>query len=192
MNAAQEIVLDIETQNSFSPVNKDAKSLKVSLVGVYSYQDDQYRVYFEKDLPGLFRLLEKADRLIGFNSKGFDLPVLNNYYPGDLNSFPSLDIMEKLVSEIGFRVSLDAVAKATLNKKKTSQGAEAIIMWREGRIDELKEYCLHDVKITKEIYEYGKKHGILKYENKLGKGEAKVDFAEQKEKDSSINLTLPI
>ena len=162
------------------------------MVGTYFYADNQYRVYYEKDLPDLFRVMEKADLLIGYNSNGFDLPVLNNYYPGDLTRLPSLDIMEKMVSGIGFRVSLDAVARATLGTKKSAKGTEAIIMWREGRIEELKKYCLNDVKITKEVYEYGQKHGLLKYQNKMGAGQVKVDFASQKAPSSAINLTLPI
>lgn len=191
MDSSGEIVFDIETQNNFS-AGKDTRSLKVSLVGVYFYQINQYRVYYEKDLPALFRIMEKADLLIGYNSKGFDLPVLNNYYPGDLTKFPSLDLMEKIGAQIGFRVSLNAVAQATLGLEKTAQGAEAILMWREGRIEELKKYCLQDVKITKELYEYGKEHGILKYHNKLGAGEAKVDFSRQTQSSPAINLTLPL
>lgn len=136
--------------------------------------------------------MEKAELLIGYNSKGFDLPVLNNYYPGDLTKFPSLDLMEEIVSQLGFRVSLNAVAQATLGRQKTSQGAQAIVMWRKGQIEALKKYCLDDVKITKELYEYGIKHGILKYENKLGAGRVSVDFLRQKQIRPAINLTLPI
>lgn len=191
MDSNGKIVFDIETQNNFS-VGKDTRSLKVSLVGTYFYKTNQYRIYYEKDLPDLFRVMEKAELLIGYNIKGFDLPVLNNYYPGDLTKFPVLDLMEEIVSKLGFRVSLNAVAQATLGTQKTGQGAQAIVMWREGRIEELKKYCLQDVKLTKELYEYGKKHGILKYQNKLGAGEAKVNFSRLTQSSPAINLTLPL
>jgi len=36
-------------------------------------------------------------------------------------------------------------------------------MWNEGKIEELKEYCKEDVKLTKDIYEYGLKNKFIKF-----------------------------
>lgn len=187
-----EIVLDLETQNRFSPGNKNTKDLKISLVGIYLYEQDRLLTFSEKELGELWPLLEHTERIIGYNLKGFDLPVLNNYYPGNFNAFPVLDLMEILYQALGFRVKLEDVARPTLHRRKTGNGLEAIRLFQTGKLEALKEYCLQDVCLTRDLYEYGKKHGSLLYENKLGKGKVKVDFSLPQAKRESLNLTLPI
>ncbi|MFH0952503.1 MAG: ribonuclease H-like domain-containing protein [Patescibacteria group bacterium] len=187
-----EVVLDLETKNSFSQArDKSDGRLFVSLVGIYRYEDDSYSVYLENELNKLWPVLERADRIIGFNTHGFDFPVLQNYYPGSFKSFPSLDMMDDVLAALGFRVSLNNLAKGTLNQEKSGDGLQAIRLWQEQKIDELSAYCLQDVRLTKELYEYGKKNGILKYESKIGQGEAKVNFSPPDE-IKKVNLTLPL
>ncbi len=189
----KEIVLDIETANSFADVGKyDPALLKVSLVGVYSYDTDTYDSFLEPELPKLWRLLESADRIIGYNILGFDFPVLNTYYPGDLIKFPSLDIMAEIEKQIGFRVKLDDVAHASLGVGKSGNGLQAIEFFRRGEIDKLRAYCLQDVKVTKEVYEYGLKNDHVKYNDRIGKQVAvPVRFALGQEK-RSVSMTLPL
>lgn len=189
-----EIVLDIETSNSFADVGKyDPSLLKVSLVGVYSYADDKYSSFMEPDLPKLWRLLESADRIIGYNLFGFDYRVLNEYYPGDLNKFPTLDIMYEIEKVIGFRVKLDDVAHASLGSGKSGNGLQAIEFFRRGEIDKLREYCLQDVKVTKEVYEFGLRSKTIKYKDRVGQlVPVKIDFELQKTKSGPITMTLPI
>lgn len=187
-----EVVLDIETSNSFADVGKyDPTLLKVSLVGLYSYADDSYKSYLEPDLPKLWRELEAADRIIGYNLFGFDYQVLNMYYAGDLTKFPTLDIMADIEKVIGFRIKLDDVAHACLGSGKSGNGLQAIEFFRRGEIDKLREYCLTDVKVTKEVYEFGLKNGILKYKNRMGQVmDIPVDLALSKQPKAAVPLTL--
>lgn len=189
-----EVVLDIETSNSFADVGKyDPSLLKVSLVGAYSYATDSYESYLEPDLPKLWRLLESADRIIGYNLLGFDYPVLNTYYPGDLSGFPTLDILKEIENTIGFRVKLDDVATASLGIGKSGNGLQAIEFFRRGEIDKLRDYCLQDVRVTKEVYEYGLEHGYVKFRDRLGEAvSVEVDFKLVKEKQSPVSMTLPL
>jgi DEAD/DEAH box helicase domain-containing protein len=53
------------------------------------------------------------------------------------------------------------VAQATLQCSKSGSGWDAIKLFREGRMDELKKYCIDDVRLTKDIYEYGLKNGKI-------------------------------
>lgn len=188
-----EIVLDIETSNSFADVGKyDPSLLKVSLVGVYSYAQDKYLSFLEPELPKLWRLLESADRIIGYNLIGFDYPVLNTYYPGDLTRMPTLDIMLEIEKVIGFRVKLDDVAHASLGTGKSGNGLQAIEFFRRGEIDKLRDYCLQDVKVTKEIYEFGLRGKTVNYKDRRGQlVPVKVDFEMQKIKSGPISMTLP-
>lgn len=188
-----EIVLDIETQNTFADVGGYfPNKLKISLMGVYFYDTDTYETFLEKDLPKLWPRLERADRIIGFNQKSFDNPVINTYYAGDVNQIPQLDLLEVIAASLGFRVKLDSVAQATIGTGKSGHGLQAVEFWREGRLKELADYCLMDVKVTKEVYEFGKTHGLVKCADRSGQlMEIPVDFS-VKEVLTAINLTMPI
>src|SRR3989344_1973448 len=102
---ANEIVLDIETQNTFEEVGGYlTDKLKVSLVGVYYYETDTYESYLEPELPALFQRLEKSGRIIGYNSISFDMPVLNNYYTADLLKLQQLDLLREIEKTLGHRI----------------------------------------------------------------------------------------
>jgi DEAD/DEAH box helicase domain-containing protein len=171
------VVFDIETKNAFSDVGgRDAlEKLDVSVVGVYDYEDGKLSVYEEADFAKLAERISRKPLLVGFNSKKFDIPVLQKYMPFDLRKIPHLDILEEVAKALGHRVSLDSIARATLGAGKSGSGLEAIKLWREGRLEELKRYCLDDVRITREIFEFGASHGELFYVPKFGPGKARVE-----------------
>lgn len=150
-----EIVLDIETQNTFQDVGAyNPALLSISLIGVYFYETDTYEAFYEQDLPKLWPRLERADRIIGYNLFGFDYPCMQRYYAGELAKLPTVDLLVEIEKRIGFRVKLDDVAHATLGIGKTGHGLMAVEYWRKGELDKLKDYCLQDVKVTKDVYEH--------------------------------------
>lgn len=187
----KDVVLDIETQNTFDEVGGYfTDKLKVSLVGCYFYETGTYESFLEADLPAMFARLEKSGRIIGFNSIGFDMPVLNNYYLGDLLNLPQLDILKEIEKELGHRIKLDSVAEATLGVGKSGHGLQAVAWWKEGKIDEIREYCLQDVKVTKEVYEFGLKNGYVLFDDRRGERQAvNVNFAPKAEK-TAVNFSL--
>lgn len=185
------IIFDIETQHLFQDVGYDHKKLKVSVVGTYDYENNEYKTYVENELPQLFRKFEHADLLVGFNSLKFDLSVLEPYYLGNIFQFPHLDLLEEVEKSLGYRVALDDLARATIGAKKTGNGLMAIEYFNNGEWDKLKQYCLSDVKITKEIYEFGKKEGKVFFNAARGKREIKVDFNKNSKTYSSVSLSLP-
>ena len=153
-----ELVFDIETQNAnFGFDSAGLKAARISVVGVYDYSDGQYKTYMEETLNDLFAIMEKADRLITYNGIHFDIPVLNNYYTGDLSKILQCDMIVHVKKVLGFRLKLNDLAKATLKEEKTADGLQAVKWWEEGKIEEIKKYCLQDVKVTKDLYEFGKK-----------------------------------
>jgi DEAD/DEAH box helicase domain-containing protein len=186
-----EVVLDIETQNTFDEVGGYfTDKLKVSLVGVYYYETDTYESYLEHELPQMFSRLERSGRIIGYNSIGFDMPVLNNYYAGDLLKLSQLDLLVQIQKTLGYRIKLDSVAQSTIGTKKSAHGLQAVQWWKEGNIEAIREYCLQDVKVTKEVYEYGAKHGCILFDDKMGERHAvAVDFS-AKLPTTTVNLTL--
>lgn len=188
-----EIVFDIETQNTFAQVNNDMKKFKISVVSIYRYETDSFESFTENELGRLWPILEKADRLIGYNSEHFDIPILMNYYLGDLTKIPHLDLLKEIKNSLGIRLKLDDVAKATLDDvQKSADGMQAIRWWQEGKIDEIKKYCEQDVSVTKQVYEFGRDNRQLFYKTLTGDTVPfAINFSIPQKNEAKINLTLP-
>ncbi len=158
------ITLDLETQNFFEDVgSNDPAALDISVVCIHDSLDDSYKSFHVKDMKGLWPILEAADMLVTWNGDHFDIPLLNKYYPGDLKKIRSLDLMKEVQAVLGRRLKLDTVAGATLGTAKSAHGSQAVEWWRKGEIDKIIAYCLDDVRLTKDIYEYAVKNKHLKY-----------------------------
>lgn len=158
-----EIVLDLETKKSFQDVGgRDRQHLLgVSVAGVYSYRDNAWRAFEEHELGELEALLQSADRVIGFNIRDFDLPVLAPYVKISIRDLPILDLMRAVEETLGFRMALGNLVEHTIGAAKSASGLDALQWWKEGKIDLIKEYCLQDVRVTRDLYEFGKQHGHI-------------------------------
>lgn len=156
------IVFDIETKNTLAEVGRDNfNDLLVSVVGIFSYDQDRYISFDEHNLVECAQLMHDAECIIGFSVTRFDIPVLNKHCNFNLYSVPRIDLLDDIELQLGRRISLDLLAKVNLGIGKTHHSLEAPTMYREGRFDELAEYCLHDVRITKDLYELARSQGYL-------------------------------
>ena len=164
------IVFDLETQYAFHEVGgrDHLAALRVSVLGLYSYATGQYRILEESAIAELEPLFSQAAVIIGFNIRQFDYPVLAPYLPLRFDQLPTLDLMEEVTRILGHRLSLDNLSSATLGEKKQGSGLDAIRYFRAGEIEKLSDYCLHDVRLTKALYEYGARHGVLYYHHRNG------------------------
>ncbi len=189
------IVFDVETKKTFDEVGGYyPEKLGVSVSGVWWGEDGsegQYKAFKEEEFPEMFKLFERADRIVGFNSIGFDMPALSPYYSGDLLSLPNLDIMVEIEKQVGHRISLDAVAKETLGEQKIGHGLDAIEYYHSGDWESLIKYCLQDVKVTKDLYDYGRDEGVLRFKNRWNRLiEVKVDFSLPEKSEKKVQTTL--
>jgi DEAD/DEAH box helicase domain-containing protein len=187
------VVLDLETKYTFRDF-KDHKDLGISVVAIYDYRDNQGQTFLEKDIPKLFPILESCSYIIGYNINGFDIPVLQAYYPGKVENFASFDLLDDIRAKLGRRLALNDLASATLGTKKSGHGLMAIDYYKEGKFDELSKYCLDDVMITKDLFEYGIKQKEVYYMDVSGKVGIEVDWKKYLEEDSGkddMPLTLP-
>lgn len=188
------VVLDLETKKLFHEVkNRRNDLLEVSIVGLYTGKDDTLRAFEEAELSEIWPILEEASLIVGYNIKKFDYEVLRPYYKGDLLRLPTLDLLEVVHTELGFRLRLDDLAKGTLGVGKNGTGIEAVELYRAGKIDEVKKYCLNDVKITRDLYYFALKHGYLKYFD-LGNQpkEFKVSWADSLIEKNDLQMTLGV
>jgi DEAD/DEAH box helicase domain-containing protein len=107
--------------------------------------------------------------VIGFNLRDFDYQVLQPYAPEiRLASLPTLDLLLDINRILGFRLSLDTIANASLGMVKTANGVQSVEWFRKGELDKVAEYCKADVDITRRVYEFGRDNGYVFYKSKLG------------------------
>lgn len=165
------VVFDLETQKSFQDVGgrENLHLLRVSIGVLFDCSDGTYHAFREDQVGLLLERLRGASLVVGYNCKAFDYPVLAPYCRGVTpRAFPTLDLMEDIARELGFRVGLDNVATATLGRGKSAGGLDAIRWFREGAFDLLEKYCRDDVEVTRLVYEHGRDRGCLKFKEKSG------------------------
>jgi DEAD/DEAH box helicase domain-containing protein len=187
----RKIIFDIETDGIITNAGSTKVFPNMYVVCIYDSLTDKYTSYTQEELKDLWPILENADLLIGYNSVSFDTPILNRYYSGDLSKIASLDLLDEIKKSLGYRIKLDSVAEATLGRKKTAHGLQAMEWWKQGRYDDVKNYCIEDVRITKDIYDYALEHGILKYKDGGKIKEIKLDTSSwNKKNDTAMTHTL--
>lgn len=187
----RKIIFDIETDGIITNVNGKDVFPNMYVVCIYDSGTDKYTSYKQEELKNLWPILEKADLLIGYNSDSFDIPILNRYYSGDLSKIASLDLLSEIKNSLGRRLKLDSVAEATLGRKKTAHGTLAMEWWKQGRYDDVIKYCIEDVRLTKDIYEYALKNSCLKYKDAGVTKDIKLDISKwEKKNDSAMTHTL--
>lgn len=184
------ITFDIETTNA-SPVRGrlDASSLHLTVVGIHDSTTGEYSSYLKEDLPKLWPILETADVLIGYNSDAFDIPILNRYYPGDLSRIRSIDLMVEVQKVLGRRLRLQSLGEATLGRGKSGDGLKAVEWWEQGLYDKVREYCIEDVRLTRDLFDYALKHKSLKYKDLKDIREIKLDTRQWIEGSESASMT---
>ncbi len=161
-------VLDIETQKSAQEVGgwKNASLMRVSCAVLYNSKRDEYMIFEEHNVDELFKELKSLDLIIGYNIKGFDYKVLYPYSPYNVSNLPTLDLLLEIQKILGYRISLDNVASATLNVGKSANGMLALKWWKMGEIEKIIKYCKKDVELTKDIYLFGRANGYIFFKNK--------------------------
>ena len=191
-----QLFLDVETKKTFDDVGGFfPHKLGVSFVGVCARQGfsgtGEMLGFFENQLDDLIALIEKADMIVGYNIINFDMPTLSPYYKGDIDELPILDLLVRFKDATGHRVKLDVLAKESLGTGKIGDGLDAIRYYETGQLDKLKKYCLKDVEVTRDIYDYGMRYGKVKYTNKWNrKIETPIDFSFNLAKNSGVQMTL--
>lgn len=197
-----EVIYDIETKSFFDDTNfRDPAALGISIVSAYRRELDkdlkeisgEMKSFWTPDaapkLSGgnyffeeMWNWFEEADRIIGYNSFGFDNPAMNGIYnKGDFTKLKHFDVLDMIKNVFGHRVKLDSVAKETLGQGKIAGGADAVMWWAKGdpvSLANLKKYCEMDVEVTKGVYDYALKNKKLKFKDRWNEPrEIEVDFS---------------
>lgn len=152
---------------------EDHKNMGVSVVGVYDYNTDRYRVFMEDNIHELAELVRDRSTLVSFNGVGFDNKVLEHHMnPMLLELSKCYDILREmwvaagLAPEFDYRTHggyrLDDTAYVNLGISKSGDGGNAPVLWQQKEIGTLVDYCLEDVRITKRLFDRVKGIGGLR------------------------------
>jgi DEAD/DEAH box helicase domain-containing protein len=169
------LVFDLETQRSAAEVGgwDKADRMGLSLGVVWDSHEQDFRTYFEKDVEALITHLQRADLVVGFNIMGFDYSVLRGYTRFNFRQLNTLDMLQEIYARLRYRVSLDALGRATLATAKSADGLQALEWFKTGRLDLLEAYCKKDVELTRDLFQYGLDNGYLLFERR-GQGRMRI------------------
>ncbi|MGE0084547.1 MAG: DEAD/DEAH box helicase [Desulfococcaceae bacterium] len=163
-------VLDIETRRSAQEVGgwHRADRMGISCAVLYDSEKDNFFDFMQEQVDELVSHMKNLDLIVGFNIRRFDYHVLKGHSDFDFASLPTLDILDDVHKKLGYRLSLDHLARITLGTQKSADGLQALKWWKEGKIEEIVRYCRKDVEVTRDLFLYGKKNGYLLFQNKAG------------------------
>ena len=183
------VYFDLETQRRADDVGWDNKDLMfISIAVCYFEPENEYRIYGEGKLPisQLIEDLKERDEVIGYNVLNFDRDVLQYYDKTELWEINWVDMMVDINRSLGRKlsISLDNVAKATLDVGKTAKGIMALEWWEKyvetkdySWVQKIIDYCVGDVDVTRNVHKYAMSHGEIYFMNRNDKKtSAKVSF----------------
>ncbi|WP_294966859.1 ribonuclease H-like domain-containing protein [Sulfurimonas sp.] len=138
----------------------DFEGMEISVICVYDYIDNMYRVFMKDNLSELQELIYKREVMVGFNSIGFD-NKLCKAHGLDLSKIQHYDLMLEIAREVNptdkptpsFRgCGLKACCQANFDDiDKNGDGALAPLLWQQKQYGKVVDYCLNDVKMTKAL-----------------------------------------
>jgi DEAD/DEAH box helicase domain-containing protein len=157
------LIFDLETQFLADEVGgwDNIRDMRLSVGVTYNPGKDLYQVYTEAQVDRLIADLRAAEKIVGYNLHRFDYEVLHGYTDQQLNNLPTVDMLVDLKRALGWRPKLDSVAAATLGEQKSADGLAAVRWFREGKLDQVIEYCKRDVEVTWKVFDFGRKYGYV-------------------------------
>jgi DEAD/DEAH box helicase domain-containing protein len=205
-----EVIFDVETKKFFDQIStNNPADLGISIVSAYRREIDstlneikgEMRSFWTTDAKAMvgkeelffdqmWSWFDGADRIIGYNSLGFDVPAVNGVCETDFSKLKHFDVLKIIKDVFGHRVKLDSVAKETLGQGKIASGGDAVMWWSKGdpeSMANLKKYCEMDVEVTMKVYDYGLKNKSLKFKDHWNEiREIEVDFSYPAEEKPAV------
>ncbi|MEE9617332.1 MAG: ribonuclease H-like domain-containing protein [Anaerolineae bacterium] len=162
------VVFDLETQYTADEVGgwNRIRDMRLAVAVTYNAAEDVYCDYTEQEVDLLIAALRGADLVVGYNVLRFDYEVLHAYTTERLERISTLDMLDDLYHTLGWRLSLDAIATATLGETKSADGLQAVRWFRQGQLDKVIAYCRRDVEVTWQVYQFGQRNSYVKYRDR--------------------------
>lgn len=145
----------------------DHAGMGISVIGAYDYAEDRYRVFCADNFAEFLALCADRAPLVSFNGIGFDDKVINAEMGPDIGVMPPsfrYDLLAEIWRAAGLNPSyggnshagygLDATCEANFGIRKSGNGALAPVLWQQGRVGEVIDYCLNDIRLTKRLFDH--------------------------------------
>ena len=143
---------------------KDHARMGISVMAVYDYTEDRYRVFCEDNKDEFATLCASRDLFVGFNSIPFDNALLAAtpgwFCPPEEKCY---DLLRETWIAAGLEPAyakkthggfgLAAMSETSFGKSKTGNGALAPVEWQRGKVGNVVDYCLNDVWLTKRLFD---------------------------------------
>jgi len=144
----------------------------VSVLVLFDYREGRYRVFDDQNIKEALDILYSYDYVVGFNTVNFDWKVIRATYTEREQLSKDFDILREIWVSLGLNpdrfnpathggYKLDDVAFETIGLRKSGNGALAPYLYRHGKLAELVDYCLQDVKVERELFEFIVKNGYV-------------------------------
>lgn len=140
----------------------DHEGMGISVICAYDYNEERLRVFLEDNFDEFQKVIDSTGHIIGFNNIKFDDCVCRANGL-DIPSEKSYDLLVAIWKADGLSETysypshagygLDACCEANFGIGKTGHGANAPVLWQQGRRGEVIDYCLNDVMLTKRLFE---------------------------------------
>jgi len=140
----------------------DFKGMGVSVIGVYDYEDERYRIFMDDNYNEFNQMVNDYDIVVGFNSMAFDNKLCEANEIAFSNE-KTYDLIVEMWAAMGLGpvydykthggLSLDATCVANFGHGKSNSGANAPIMYQRRQYGALIDYCLDDIRWTKRLFD---------------------------------------
>lgn len=170
------LIYDCEIENAIATKNepkqdgieycagwRDFQNMGISVICAYDYALDNYRVFCRDNFDKFQDLVNQREIIIGYNSLAFDnrLCETNKIIVPDDKSYDVLSEIWKAKGLEGYfdtkhkerymGTGLDNMCKVNFGTRKSGYGALAPVQWQKGEVGNVIDYCLNDVKLTKQL-----------------------------------------
>lgn len=175
------IVLDVEIAKSVGQDGigwNDTDKMGIACVCLWEYKTARMRVYGAGDVEALKERIMKADRITGYNIWKFDLPIIYGmpsdqwWSTGWMQFSQSLksradDLLQRIWSAVLSRggYSLKNVAYSCLRTTKIDNGVNAPVLFQNGDLAKVVNYCADDVALTRDLSDYIDRYGGIRCPN---------------------------
>lgn len=153
------VVMDLEVETPVSNWDEARKGgCGISVMCTFNPDLGFYTFYGGETLENGALELEKADCIVTFNGKNFDVPCLEGVLGRSLALQGHYDILQEIQTALGGKkvkgTGLGPTCERTLGFGKIGNGTHAPELFQNGRFPELYSYNLHDVFLTFTLFSH--------------------------------------
>jgi len=145
----------------------------VSSLIIWDNIDDRIHLFDDHSLLTAARYLESADLIVSYYGTKFDIPVIEGLIGRKLALKSHYDIYVEIAAASTKRgiiprkgdLKLDSVGHRCLGRGKNGNGGDVINLVKSGKYADIFEYCLQDVYLTRDVFEFICTHNGVQHMN---------------------------